>query len=220
MILTCPSCTTRYLVDPAKLGADGRLVRCGKCSHTWHQTPPRDAPRQIDPIPVSIEPRPIPPGSNLPAFRPQPKKRSSAGAWVVLVLVVAAIIGGGILARTQIVALWPPAAKIYRLFEARARQPGDGLELRDITSRRTVENGVQILVVEGEVANVSKKVQVVPVLRGALRDSQQHDVQHWTFSASEPKLLPGEVAKFSTTLTNPSDEATDLSVDFAPAGAS
>ena len=61
---------------------------------------------------------------------------------------------------------------------------------------------------------------MVPVLRGALRDSQQYDVQHWTFSASEPKLLPGEVAKFSTTLTNPSDEATDLSVDFAPAGAS
>ena len=37
MILTCPSCGTRYSVDGAKFPAAGRTVRCAKCGHSWHQ---------------------------------------------------------------------------------------------------------------------------------------------------------------------------------------
>ena len=44
MIVTCPACTTRYLVDPRALGDAGRVVRCANCSKTWHQTPPEDLP--------------------------------------------------------------------------------------------------------------------------------------------------------------------------------
>lgn len=37
MILTCPSCDTRYSVDGSKFPAAGRTVRCAKCGHSWHQ---------------------------------------------------------------------------------------------------------------------------------------------------------------------------------------
>jgi predicted Zn finger-like uncharacterized protein len=37
MILTCPSCGTRYSVDAAKFPPTGRNVRCAKCGHSWHQ---------------------------------------------------------------------------------------------------------------------------------------------------------------------------------------
>src|SRR6185437_1444805 len=37
MILTCPSCDTRYSVDGAKFPSQGRTVRCAKCGHSWHQ---------------------------------------------------------------------------------------------------------------------------------------------------------------------------------------
>lgn len=39
MIISCPSCYTRYLVDPISIGHDGRDVRCAKCQHTWFQAP-------------------------------------------------------------------------------------------------------------------------------------------------------------------------------------
>lgn len=39
MILTCPSCDTRYSVDGTKFPSQGRTVRCAKCGHSWHQDP-------------------------------------------------------------------------------------------------------------------------------------------------------------------------------------
>ena len=37
MILTCPNCQTRYVVDPNKLGPSGRSVRCDSCQHSWFE---------------------------------------------------------------------------------------------------------------------------------------------------------------------------------------
>ncbi len=46
MIITCPSCSTRYPVDAASFAPSGRKVRCAKCGHSWHQAPPTDLPRK------------------------------------------------------------------------------------------------------------------------------------------------------------------------------
>jgi len=40
MIIACPSCSARYIVDPAKIGPDGRTVKCAKCAHAWAQPAP------------------------------------------------------------------------------------------------------------------------------------------------------------------------------------
>ena len=39
MILTCPACTTRYVVKDGAIPAEGRQVRCASCKHSWHQDP-------------------------------------------------------------------------------------------------------------------------------------------------------------------------------------
>lgn len=40
MIISCPACATRYNIDPAVLGDEGRRVRCANCGHNWIQAAP------------------------------------------------------------------------------------------------------------------------------------------------------------------------------------
>ena len=42
MILTCPECKSRYVVNPTALMPSGRTVRCAKCSHSWFEKRPEE----------------------------------------------------------------------------------------------------------------------------------------------------------------------------------
>jgi predicted Zn finger-like uncharacterized protein len=39
MLIVCPSCASEYMIDPGRLGAEGRIVRCATCKDTWFVTP-------------------------------------------------------------------------------------------------------------------------------------------------------------------------------------
>jgi predicted Zn finger-like uncharacterized protein len=217
MILSCSACSTRYVVDPALLGQDGRTVRCANCGHQWHQRPPLDFPQMIEPEPPPSAPyrpdRDREPGANLPGF-PRRERRSGAGvAWSALALAVVLLAGAGVAARDAIVSAWPPASKLYSTVGLMAEMPGAGLEIHASTERR-IENDREVVVIEGEVVNVSNRDRVVPPLRAALT-SDDHEISHWTFEATQSRLLPGESARFVTRADQPPESATGINVRFA-----
>jgi predicted Zn finger-like uncharacterized protein len=44
MILTCPNCSTQYVVKDGAIPPEGRQVRCAACKHSWHQEPDHAGP--------------------------------------------------------------------------------------------------------------------------------------------------------------------------------
>jgi predicted Zn finger-like uncharacterized protein len=39
MIISCPSCQAQFRLGSARLGPEGKKVRCSKCGHVWHAVP-------------------------------------------------------------------------------------------------------------------------------------------------------------------------------------
>jgi predicted Zn finger-like uncharacterized protein len=224
MILSCPTCSTRYLVDPLAIGAAGRQVRCARCGHVWRQEAPSEettaAGEEEAPIlrgPVRA--RALPPGSNLPALR-QPQRRRAGGlAWVALVLVVAGALGALAAFRLQFVAIWPPAAQLYRLAGMDdTAKPGQGLDIRDVRFERKTEAGRAVLLVTGQVVNPTESARPTARLRVAIGDDAKKELVHWTVPLAKEELAPGEATQFSTRLPDPPADARSLSVTFLPEG--
>lgn len=50
MILTCPACSTKYVVKDGAIPPGGRQVRCASCKHSWHQDPDVAAAIEDEPV--------------------------------------------------------------------------------------------------------------------------------------------------------------------------
>ncbi len=225
MILSCPTCSTRYLVDPLAIGAEGRQVRCARCGHVWRQAAPSEettAPVAEEDVPVLRGParaRALPPGSTLPALRQAPRRRASGLAWLALVLVVAGALAALAAFRLQFIAIWPPAAELYRLAGIDdSAQPGQGLDIRDVRLERKTEAGRAVLLVTGQVVNPTGAARPTARLRVAIGDEAKKELVHWTVPLAKEELAPGEATEFSTRLPDPPADARSLSVTFLPEG--
>jgi len=142
MILTCPKCATRYLVDDGEMRPEGRKVKCAACGEEWRvsadgedqSAPVATAPPAAPPAPE--EPPPAPEiledtlGEDTPVEAPvreslfvapipteskpqAPKDSAVASNLLLLVVVLAVVAVAGYAFRTEIVRIAPATAGIY-----------------------------------------------------------------------------------------------------------
>lgn len=237
MIITCPTCTTRYYAGETSLGNRARKVRCAKCGHNWMLEPetepvvtdagPEEDPFARDPLTAPSAPEPRAQASAATAqlsaaeevdIYTTPIKPRQANLDNIVSLVLAGMLFIGILAgayqyRTDIVSAWPGFAGLY----ARIGIPVNvlGLEIRKTTWQIQTLNGMPMLVVKGEIANTTTRAADVPRLTMVLRDAHAHELYRWSADAGDVKRLgAGEVAPFTTTLKSPPMEAHDIEIRF------
>jgi predicted Zn finger-like uncharacterized protein len=221
MIVTCPACATRFLVKPADIGPQGRMVRCARCSDTWFQAPP---PPELAATPAAtLPPEPVvtpPPAadgspavptepmpsfignrdrfdrSKLPALRKPPPRRLSPIqlGWAALAGFVLLFLGGLILFHTAIAAAWPPSERLFSLIGLSAPGPEAWFDL--------------------QVQKTARNVHAVPKLRVNLLNAGKKIVKIWDFQAAGDPLAPGQKLPFQTSVPAPPDETTSVNVNW------
>lgn len=211
MILTCPSCATRYLIDPAALGVTGRVVRCARCSHSWTELPPEDMPKRVDVIPPPEAVRPIPPGSNLPALRDPGGKTAWIG-WAALVAVIAGVLAGGYLLRDRVIAKWPEAARLYAQLGLDEYETTRGLDVRNVDRDIFVQDEHTVVVVTGEVVNTTGRRRDVPRVVIQIMNKDGGVIETRLVTVADSELAPGESTTFSDRFTYSPQNAVQLNV--------
>jgi predicted Zn finger-like uncharacterized protein len=233
MILTCPSCGTRYQTAEAQFTPPGRNVRCAKCRHVWFQAAPElETPIEPEPVisPAAPEPAAAAAALNIGAqtyssdvveeAEPPPRSRGAglaqAVGWLALFVLLGAIGWATITYRETIASVWPPSASLYRALGMPVNVRG--VTLTNISYKQEYEGGQPVLSVTGKIVNVSNREQPVPEIRVVLMDDAKRELYHWTFDAGVPTLKPGAETPFTTRLSSPPADARNLNVRFAEAG--
>lgn len=229
MIIKCTDCSTRYLVDPKILGPAGRIVRCAKCGHSWHENPPEqhsfpNLEPEAPEIPVSElirTPRPIPRGSNLPAVALD-RARSEIMGWAILAAVAATVITGVVVFRDSIAEAWPPSGKLYAMLgfdaepqgrkENAAREP---LTFVGVNSAMENIEDSNVLVLRGKIVNPTSQTLVVPAINAFILDQGKETIFEWSFKISQTEVAAGGSIDFETQVQNPPAATYNVNLIFA-----
>lgn len=218
MIVTCPHCLKRYMLDDALLPKEGRQVRCVACHHIWRQAP--EAPPFINSSPfmgigdVALD-------ASLSA-----KKQFSWLRWVVFLGIIISLFSFLIFGRNFMVIYWPKTERLYDLFGLHVIPPGAGLSISNAISLVRQDGGVDMVQVAGDIINTSDCARSIPPLKIKFMGELSHPkclknhpgkgcvLDYWEHRLSESSLLPGEHIHFETT-SRPKIEGTQhISVEF------
>lgn len=227
MILTCPTCQTRYRAEATNFPQTGRRVRCAKCGRVWFQPAPEtdsiaaESAISIPPVPAQVEPAPatlfaaratLRPSRTAPS-RPLSERLGLAAGWAGLLTMVALIGWVGFRFRQEISTLWPESSALYATFGVAVNS--HGIEFDDVRYRRETDNGKPVLALTGKLVNVSGRELPVPPVRIVLTDDEQHELYHWNFPPPQPRLKPGQSLTFQTRLTGLPPGTPHLQLRFA-----
>lgn len=143
--------------------------------------------------------------------------RPSGGAFrlspsYLILLLGSAILAMFFLGREQVVRTVPDSAGLYE----RLGLPVNlrGVEFRDVKGANEIVDGVVVLVVEGQLVNISGRPVELPRLRLSVRDAAGKEIYTWTATAPKPRLDAGEAVPFRSRLASPPPDGTSVEVRF------
>ena len=231
MILTCPECATRYQTDVSNFVPDGRKVRCARCGHVWFQAAPQPEPEQAieeesvttaapaaeAPVIPQRDLAEPPAPTAIQAGRVPMLERMVLGVgWAVLGLVVV-VIGWSALHYSQDIAgLWPQSASFYRAIGMTVNTRGIEIETSDRQAHFETQDDQQVLVITGNLVNITSRELSVPPIRVSLMDDAKRELYHWSFAPGVATLHAGQSVSFRTRLPNPPTAMKHIALNFAP----
>ena len=150
--------------------------------------------------------------------RPHKPKRPSDHLFALSAAtgVLALVVFCGFVARTTLVRAVPDIAGFYAAVGLGVNLRG--LEFRSVRTAQANQDGIPVLVVEGEIANVTSQTMEIPKLRLAVLGKEGRELYAWTSQLPRSTLREGEQIPFKSRLAAPPPEAQQVFVRFITRG--
>jgi predicted Zn finger-like uncharacterized protein len=222
MILTCPDCASRYVVDDARIGPNGRTVRCASCGVSWRAdrqiaeaSAPLDLSETVTPEAPADRPAPLPKRLRAEAQEKRKSRQAVAAgvAWAALGAGFVAVMLGAVLFRVNVVRLWPQTASAY----AFAKMPVNptGLALETVQGQPNLIGGHAALSVTGVERNVETGARLSMPLRVVLYDKAGKRLISAVSAPPVRPIAPGDTRPFAVNFIDPPVDGSSFVVEFA-----
>jgi len=180
-----------------------------------------EAPSLVPPAePDTAEPGPAvdpPPVEDVEDFaarraRRQAKRKAKPKSKLPYIILTLVGINAALIAwRADVVRIVPQTASLYAALGLPVNLRG--LEFQDVKIS-TEDEGMNVLVVEGNIVSTSRRTVEVPKLRFSVRNAAGNEIYAWTAQPGRGVLGPGENLPFRSRLSSPPAEAHDVLVRF------
>ncbi|MBN9365081.1 MULTISPECIES: zinc-ribbon domain-containing protein [unclassified Devosia] len=197
--------------------------------------PPPEVVRSIAEIKAAIAPKPAETPTEPPPPRPSAAERAASGKLekrqravarglpaarlfrmirIAAVLLLLAVVAGGLLLRTEIVKLAPAMAGFYSAIGLGVNVVG--LEFSEVSTLMSRRGDSEVISVTATIRGVEARRVVVPPVVVSLLDAKGASLYQWSVMPPAPDVEPGEAVAFSAELASPPKGATQLRLGFAP----
>jgi len=141
-------------------------------------------------------------------------KRAQKGNASMIIALVLIILFGGLsagmfLLRDMVVNYVPALSAVYELVGLNSTL-GEGLEIQDVNSERGTDNGIDFLMLSGNIANMAEGPKPVPLIKAMLIDAEGEIIQSVVQEPAAMEIQGGEVLGFSVKIDEPSPLARRL----------
>ncbi|MCA3597372.1 MAG: zinc-ribbon domain-containing protein [Methylobacterium sp.] len=114
--------------------------------------------------------------------------------------------------RHETVRIAPGLAPYFELMGLEVNSTG--LEIRNVRSHIVMEDHREMLEISGQIFNITRARQPVPVIRLSLHNAEGQQIYVWTGAADNAELAAGEKTQFRRRLASPPKDATQVMVRF------
>ena len=220
MILTCPNCTTRFLLSAQVLAPEGRRVKCSACGEEWFQLPDPDElvdneQHEIEDIPEAV--KPVPEGSSVPALpedvppQEKPSKIATAtgyaGAFAVFLIGLCFLVA----VKPTLLKAWPTSAAIYELIGMEVKAPGEGLVFDKVKAHLTDDDTI---VIEGSIINLTAEEQFLPSVEASIRDEGGETIKKTVIHPPYDSMKPESTLPFRSVYKGKTRNADHVQIRF------
>ena len=224
MIITCPTCAKRYLVEDNSIDTSGRQVQCVSCNHSWFFKPTPGA-KELDQV-------------HLDLIGVKTSSQNNANGislgWILMFITVFVLSIGAFVARQPIIQFWPTSHIFYQTIGLGPSPSQEGLQFENLRPMIEPTEQGQRLLLTGTIINEGNDVREVESLQIIVKgdctyatwwertvntyikrqDNNQCRLEKWTYEPSESKIYPGERVSFETTSSKFLKGAKSIQVQF------